>query len=280
MSIAQLIIEQTMDVERLVHWALAEQGLGWSSDRSTSDRLALGTRIDGGGIIASPSISLLDDDDAFVVKAAIDALPAEARGLVLMYGRSGTRPQGADDPMPVPQQLRAKNGQLMWEYADGLERSDRARHVAPEITGPKLDWAAWSREKELVEFARAQWTLWREALTALVEPLNRRMATHSCTGPEAVAEPWLVVERTVLRPEGEAIAAATDAPVELGLVSREEAEARQMTAAERREAANVPIAAQASDWSAPAKPKARRRPRIKPAPTRPVDDTGAKHGRA
>jgi len=280
MSVVELVVERTMDVERLVHWALAEQGLGWSNDRPTSDRYALGTRIDGGSVVASPSISLLDDEDALVVKAAIDALPAEARGLVLMYGRSGTRPEGADEPMPVPRQLRAKNGQLMWEYADGLERTDRARHVAPEITGPKLDWAEWSREKELVEFARAQWTLWREALAALVGPLNRRMATHACTGPEAAAEPWLVAERTVLRPEGEAIAVAGDAPVELGFVSGEEAEARQMTAAERREAANAPIMAQASDWSAPAKPKPRRRPRIKPAPTRPVDDGGSKHGRA
>lgn len=230
-----------MDIERLVNWALADQGLGWGGEAPDRDSFAdLGTVIDDEGYGSHPSISLQTDDDALLVKAAIDALPSEARVLVIQYGRTGLRPEGADEVLGEPQQMTNKRGQPMWIYeVPGNRRSARR---------PMLDMLTWSTRRETIDFDRAQWTLWREALVALIAPLNNRLETHYATGPEAPERPWAMPKPVVhgLEREGRV---AEPAPRELGSV---------VSVEQLRDAAQAQVVTRPLNWGAPTKPLSRR----------------------
>lgn len=240
-----------MDIERLVTWALRDQGLGWDRSGSSAQGSGggLGTRISGGAI-ADPSIGLLSDEDALIVKQAIDGLPKLARGLVIQFGRTGLRPAGADDAIGEPQQLVDKRGRARWEYDNPKTRRGPRR--------PLLDMLGWSRHKEAVEDARKEWTLWRESLVALREALSSHLKHHIATGPEAPAEPWSVAK-----------------PVVHGLDQHEPSHEPQpwlkpdvtmpvdnsVTIGELRERAAEPVRSVASDWGMPTQPINRRRRR-------------------
>lgn len=231
---------QRMDIERLVNWALADQGLGWGSREAVrEDYSDLGTVIDDEGFGSHPTISLQTDDDALVVKAAIDGLPMEARVLVIQYGRTGLRPEGADEVLGEPEQMRNKRGQLMWIYAVPGNRRSAKR--------PMLDMLAWSTKRENLEFAQAQWTLWREGLIALIAPLNNRLETHYATGPEVHERPW-EMPRPVMH--------GLDLSAPLPSPGRELASV--VSVEELRAAAQAPVVTRPLNWGAPAKPIRRR----------------------
>lgn len=159
-----------LDIEQLVTWALREQGLGWDSvggGTLLGRFAALGTMVSG-GMVADPSVALLSDTDAIVVRQAIDGLEREERMLVLTHGRAGTRPEWCPEGEGEPEPLLGANGR----------------------PGRGLDMLAWSKRCETVRYERGQWAAWRFALLKVGAAVNGRMASHQATGPAVVARPW------------------------------------------------------------------------------------------
>ena len=184
------LVKQTMDVEQMVTWALRDQGLGWGSAAQAAGWEELGTRVDTSGrwSVPAPSASLMTDDDALVVRQAIDALPPEAGALVIQYGRIGERPDWVEEGPGEYVQERDGRGRPMWDWEDPVNRTgEKRQRMKFEGLRP-----------ELVTWHRAQYTLWREALHALVAPINRVLASHQAFGPFAPERPWETYRAAVI----------------------------------------------------------------------------------
>lgn len=187
------MIKQAMDVERLVTWALLDQGLGWSTGTgdSMSSYATYGTRIDTSSI-GAPSASLQSDDDALVVQAAIERLPSEAMILVVNYGRIGERPDWCPEGVGDYVQKLDNRDRPMWMYEKpGDKRSPRL---------PLKEWQGWRQEH--VDYFRAAYTLWRQSLVDLAKQLNTSMATHEALPPSAPIRPWDKPQPVILTPDG------------------------------------------------------------------------------
>lgn len=186
--------KEKMDVERLVTWALLEQGLGWSMYGDRPGVLSYrdyGTRIDTGGI-GAPSAALASDDDAHVVRAVILTLPEDAGQLVVRHGRIGDRPDWCEEGVGEWRQKRAANGKLAWHYEKPGDRR------SPKV--PVKEFVGWRQEQ--VEFFRAGYRLWWTALSEMIPVLNRQMSTHEATGPKVAKEPWLQSVPVIHTPDG------------------------------------------------------------------------------
>ncbi len=186
---------ETLDVEQLVTWALRDQGMGWGgTDAPGADWADLGTRVDTSNrwSVPAPSAALQTDDDALVVRACIDRLPAEAAALVVQHGRVGGRPDWCEEGEGQMVQATDGAGRLLWDWSDPVKRrGERTPRMVFEGLRPGI-----------VEFYRAQYTVWREALVALVPILNgaAAMKTHRAIGPMAPACPWEGPRGAVLHP--------------------------------------------------------------------------------
>ena len=230
---------ESWDIERLVTWALRDQGLGWvGREREQFGFADYGTVIDDEGYGSHPTIGLLSDDDASYVKAAIDELPTEARVLLVQYGRAALRPDWCEEGYGSYQQLRYGK-RLMWEWSDPVNRTGEKR--------PKMGFVG--EQRETVDFMRAQYSVWWQGLADIVVPLNNVMERHRATGPEAEQAPWLGDSRkpVIFGPDGAPLAEIVHRP-------KVAAEAVETL----RERASAQIMERASDWSAPAKPIRRR----------------------
>ncbi|MEQ1901879.1 MAG: hypothetical protein ABL866_14245, partial [Devosia sp.] len=180
-----------------------------------------------------PQVSLLSDDDALVVKFAIDSfLPLEARALVTQYGRAGLRPDWAEEGEGSWEQDRDGQGRLRWRWEDPVNRTGAKE--------PLMVWAGLGSESVRIE--RATYGLWWQGLADIVGPLNMRMAGHMATGPEAPMRPWLERKKKIIVPEG------MDAPVFAKAVRRPVSE---VGPEERLRRAQEPVRAQARDWGHP-----------------------------
>ena len=188
---------QRVDVEELVRWALVDQGLGWvGKDRpACEDWTDRGTIIDDDHPGSHPMISLLTDDDAPIVKAAIDGLPREAAALVIQFGRAGLRPDWAEEGVGEMRQMIDAQGRLLWIWDNPGNRSTKrgGRRPRMEFVG---------RRREDVEWERAQYLLWWQGLADIVGPLNMRLQGHYAVGPAAPREPWLAAKRNIILPDG------------------------------------------------------------------------------
>lgn len=234
-----------IDIEQLVTWALRDQGLGW--DASGSSTLlgrfaALGTMVSG-GMVADPSVALLSDTDAIVVRQAIDGLDREPRMLVLTHGRAGTRPEWHPEGMGEPQPLTGGGGAVRVEYADERNRHGRA--------GVRLDMLAWSKRVEEVEHDRGQWTAWRWALLTLGAAVNGRMSSHRATGPAALAEPWADAATVAAEVQKRAHDDAQGGGMAQAAGISSDPAIAGMTIAELRAEAQAAVRSRASDWGGP-----------------------------
>ena len=184
---------ETLDVEQLVTWALRNQGLGWAgSDAPGADWADLGTRVDTSNrwSVPAPSAALQTDDDALVVRACIDRLPPEAAALVVQHGRVGGRPDWCEEGEGKYVQMRDGRGRPLWDWSDPINR-----------TGEKTPRMVFEGMRpQLVQFYRAQYTAWWEALVALVAPLNAALKTHQVIGPFAPERPWDLPKGAILHP--------------------------------------------------------------------------------
>ena len=234
---------ESMDIELLVVWALRDQGLGWAGkDKPRDDFSDLGTVIDDDHPGSHPTIGLWSDDDAMLIKLAIDQLPVEARMMLVQYGRSALRPDWCEDGYGSYQQLRDGRGRKMWDWADPKNRTGEKR--------PRMGFVG--EQRETVDFCRAQYRVWWQGLTDIVGPLNNEMQRHRATGPDAEREPWLSDSRkpVIYGPDGMPL----EAPAPPRKVAAESVESL-------RERASRPILAQANDWGAPVVPIKRKQAR-------------------
>ncbi len=141
--------------------------------------MALGTRVDS----CSMHISALGAaahlvDDALLVHDAVLALDSPggvAVVLVIMHARSGTRPpwHGAEAERLVAE-VDAR-GRLVT-----LREHERAIacYVRPAV------------DPAIVEYTRAEYGVWWEALAALTDVLRGRLEGYEVCGPAAEREPW------------------------------------------------------------------------------------------
>lgn len=179
---------ERLDIERLVNWAIEDQGLrqAYGDAGSTAGWAELGTRVDGGthdysgrGLIGGAA-----HHDAVILFEAISGLPPEAAALVLRQGRVGyglfARPDWCAEGVGGLVQDRTPSGKLCWEYAD------KAKGRGPRT--PRLIWVG--QRPEIVEFCRAQYGLWWEGLRDLVGVVNLAMLEHEASGPAAHPTPW------------------------------------------------------------------------------------------
>lgn len=178
------LARERIDIERLVVWALVEQGQGFAGrEVQREDWTDYGGEIDLSPVRGLPSMGLLSDDDAVAVRHGIGGLPHEMGALVLQYGRASSRPDWAPEGYGEPEQMRNRRGQLMWDYErPGNRRSKRT---------PRLDHWAHARRKASVDFFRATWALWWRGLELLVPAVNNTMETHLAIGPAVAKAPWL-----------------------------------------------------------------------------------------
>lgn len=226
------VSRKEMDIERMVTWALRDQGLGWvGRERSVEDWSDYGTVIDDDHTGSHPGIGLWSDDDAMQVKMAIEQLAPEARALLVQYGRAGLRPDWVEEGYGSVQQLRDSRGRLRWIWEDPKNRTGEKRPMMGFV----------GEQRESVDFHRAQYEVWWQGLADIVAPLNNVLATHRATGPDAPRRPWCESVRPVVfgddgqpAPRSQVEPKISDLPLE-GL----------------REMANKPIRERASDWSIP-----------------------------
>jgi hypothetical protein len=245
------------DIERLVTWALRDQGLGWEKPGKSAGGYGfaqLGTLVSG-GVVANPNAGLLSDEDALLVKMAVDMLAPDPRAAVLQFGRAGLRPEGWDEAIGEPQQLVDKRGRPRWDYDNPNNKRGPRR--------PLLDMLAWSVHRDEVLFARRQWTMWREALLVLRDYVGPKLQHHIATGPEAPAEPWLTAAPVI---HGAAMHQAPELPQPWLRYDKGESQPARTQAVEQlRTAADADVKAVARDWGAPTRPIRRRRPRARTA---------------
>lgn len=177
--------KERLDIERLVVWALVEQGLGFVGKERVPNPTAedYGGQIDFTPVQGLPSIALWTSDDALAIKDGIEALPGEMARAVMQYGRAGIRPDWAPEGYGEPEPLLDKRGRPRVEW-----ENPRARKGAKRVL---LDHWAHSRRKATVDFCRLEWAVWWRGLELLVPVVNARMSEHVATGPAVAKEPWL-----------------------------------------------------------------------------------------
>ena len=214
------MVKTRINIEKLVTWALRDQGLGWVGRGQSADLggdiALLGTRVDvthSPGLPA-PGVGLNDSDDALIVKSAIDQLPPDGAALVVQYGRVGLRPDWGEEGYGRPEQLKNRRGQPQWDYRDPKNRRGKI--------GPKLDWRGYEHHVAQIDYERAAWTVWREALAALVPELDGQLSGYSVTGPEVPAAPWtrLIDDGPVAVPWSGSIAAKRAMAADRGVGDR------------------------------------------------------------
>lgn len=178
------------DIEALVEWAYRVQcvdrvvGLVRSRTlpvmRSSTDVMvsfaALGVRVDSSPRFVA-AMGATAQDDALVIHDAVMRLPSEAFGLVVAHAKGGSRPpwHGLDAETLVADTDRKGRVRMMREHYRPIACLLRHR-VDPA----------------LVEFSRAQYIVWWEALSALAEELRGQLVASDPLPPSAAREPWLL----------------------------------------------------------------------------------------
>lgn len=180
-----------VDIEALVDWAYRVQcvdrvvGLVRSRTlpvmRSSTDVMvsfaALGVRVDSSPRFVA-AMGATAQDDALVIHDAVMRLPAEAFGLVVAHAKGGSRPpwHGFDAEKLVADTDKRGRVRVML----GTDRRPVACCLRHRV------------DPALVEFSRAQYIVWWEALSALAEELRGQLVDSDPLPPSAAREPWLL----------------------------------------------------------------------------------------
>ncbi len=140
---------------------------------------------------------------ALDVEAAIAAAFANARNLVLVHGRLGSRPSVTSEPCR-PQPRLAPNGKPgVWrkerwrEYGFGDRPAERELEVACAVTrkGVYPEGAygglVYEPDPQAIVNERAEYAAWRLALCWLATELEGALETRAALAPRAAARPWL-----------------------------------------------------------------------------------------
>lgn len=182
---------ERVDIEALVDWAYRVQcvdrvvGLVRSRTlpvmRSSTDVMvsfaALGVRVDSSPRFVA-AMGATAQDDALVIHDAVMRLPPEAFGLVVAHAKGGSRPpwHGLDAEALVADTDRKGRVRVMM----GTDRRPVACCLRHRV------------DPALVEFSRAQYVVWWEALSALAGELRGQLVDSDPLPPAAAREPWLL----------------------------------------------------------------------------------------
>lgn len=180
-----------VDIEALVDWAYRVQCVdrvvgavnrrGPSGMRSGTNVMVtvavLGTKIDRSPAFLA-DMGATAQDDAFVIHDAVMRLPSEAFGLVVAHAKGGSRPpwHGLDAEVLVADTDKRGRVRVML----GTDRRPVACCLRHRV------------DPALVEFSRAQYVVWWEALSALAEELRGQLVDSDPLPPAAAREPWLL----------------------------------------------------------------------------------------
>lgn len=128
---------------------------------------ALGVRVQTGPVCLG--LSLSDDDER--VLAAVGALPALARALVIAHAKTASRPDLAEQPVRF-RPVRTDQGRPLLIYRDPTDR----RHPLCCLVEPHPSPAQR-------DFLRQRWLIWWDALATI--------ATYAgCQPPTVPRHPW------------------------------------------------------------------------------------------
>lgn len=175
---------ESWSIERLVHWALREQGLGYDRGSGGGGSLSgLGIKVDGG--TGGSSGGQWVDEDAIIVHDALqamlgDARVAEAARLVATHGRAGTTPDWG--------QMGGGRFELVRNGKGKAKRMYRDQRRSRGLTG--FEWQFVGDSPDLLDHKMITYIVWHTALCELKDVVNTRMKGHVATGPRASATPW------------------------------------------------------------------------------------------
>ncbi|MFT6659707.1 hypothetical protein [Maritalea sp.] len=186
--------KKQIDIEKLVHWALADQQVGRAS--AGSDVGMLGYRSGQGAMDQMQEYGQMIQDgvverliasnchmDAFATYDAAMALPQPAQALVIAHGIKGDRPDWY--PEGAGQRV-ARIGRFGRPATIAL--SDGSKQVI-------YDWDGLPPSQ--VKCARAQYMVWWEGLVALTDFLKNNLEDHIPHPPRVSREPWMVAAKKV-----------------------------------------------------------------------------------
>ncbi len=198
-------MREVWDIEKLIEWAyrvqcidkaqragtaLVNSGPGDVMGGGASGVIALGCRVD------LPPASLRYgysgvgvNDDAVIIDDAVMMLPAEATVPVIVHGRAGTRPDWEAEGVGRMVPLLDAGGRKQYLWRD---QSKRRGQIACLVRNTGASWAQ-------VECARAEYTVWHEALCVLAQSLNGQLERIEVTGPVAPATPWITENQSLTR---------------------------------------------------------------------------------
>ncbi len=179
-ALAEAPTIKLVDIEMLVQWALEQTGyLPW---RAVTERElqydhgytaiphGVSKEYKGRGAVLRTALN----GDANAVLDAIKGLPPRSAVLVIRYGRDQKRPPDFTgiEPRRVWHQMPKKKG-----------KRKGAHRKRPRYQG-------WDIHPDTIAAARAEYALWHEALTALMEKLTPVLIGHRITGFSARPNPW------------------------------------------------------------------------------------------
>lgn len=185
------------DIEWLVNWALEKQGLGRDFGSPVGGRsgdIPTGMRVDGGG---SSNDGKWVHADAEVISRQLDAMARDERsaaavGLVVHYGRVGTRPDWGADGSGRWEPVRKGNGKIIRRYRDPNQWRG--------VIGFEWEWVG--HRVEDLDRLMLEWMAWHAALVDLRENINPRLTKYVATGPAVAEAPWDDARSTVRLPAG------------------------------------------------------------------------------
>lgn len=183
-----------VDIEALVGWAYRVQcvdrmaglmDVAWgeagpsfrSATHAMLDFAALGVRVDSspGFVVAMGATA---QDDALVIHDAVLRLPAEAFALVIAHAKGGSRPPW--------------HGIEAEALVADTDRRGRVRVMLGTDRRPVACCLRHKVDPALVEFSRAQYVVWWEALVVLAGELAGRLEGSQPLAPSAPREPWFL----------------------------------------------------------------------------------------
>lgn len=187
---SSMTVRDSIGIEALLWWVYQDQaadavsraaGAGvWPSSGGNNFSAVerYGVPIDCPTAVYSPPLH----PDAEEVHAAVRRLKGAMIGLVIMHAKAGTRPDWMPGAVPTPEAILRANGKPIMEYWDREKKR------------PAYCLIRYVPEKSHIDFMRAQWVSWWDALDSLAVALRERLS-RDVLPLKMPRNPWAVDAR-------------------------------------------------------------------------------------
>ncbi len=192
-------MKEIRDIEWLLNWAFENQRV------ETAIKMAIPKlpNISGGGFKQLMELGVRVDsssagerwgsarchDDAVIIYDLVCRLPKEAMGILVIHARAGTRPDWCEAGIGCEEAVLDGRGRTKKIWRDPINRTG--------LIGVQTKWVG--HRPEVVEFQRAQYLVWREALKVLVIPVNKELTNFQSTMPRCAKQPWEIGLREIIK---------------------------------------------------------------------------------